>query len=94
MNCYSFYEKYQKNDNEWWKLSEGEMQNLHDDAMGEIFGWEKTTNEQNARAEAAEAERDAATQEVERLRGELVIIRKHLRRLDREIGAALGEVGL
>ena len=56
MNCYSFYEKYQRNDNEWWKLSEGEMQNLYDDAMGEIFGWEKTANEQIARAEAAESE--------------------------------------
>ena len=56
MDCYSFYEKYQQNDNEWWKLSEGEMQNLYDDAMGMLFGWEKTTNEQIARAEAAEAE--------------------------------------
>ena len=56
MNCYSFYEKYQRNDNEWWKLSEGEMQNLYDDAMGMLFRWEKTTNEQIARAEAAEAE--------------------------------------
>ena len=56
MDCYSFYEKYQQNDNEWWKLSEGEMQNLYDDAMGLLFGWEKTTNEQIARAEAAEAE--------------------------------------
>ena len=56
MDCYSFYEKYQQNDNEWWKLSEGEMQNLYDDAMGMLFRWEKTTNEQIARAEAAEAE--------------------------------------
>ena len=78
MDCYSFYEKYQQNDNEWWKLSEGEMQNLYDDAMGLLFGWEKTTNEQIARAEAAEAEvarlREAlelAEAEVERLLSEL-----------------------
>ena len=78
MDCYSFYEKYQQNDNEWWKLSEGEMQNLYDDAMGMLFGWEKTTNEQIARAEAAEAEvarlREAlelAEAEVERLLSEL-----------------------
>ena len=78
MDCYSFYEKYQQNDNEWWKLSEGEMQNLYDDAMGLLFRWEKTTNEQIARAEAAEAEvarlREAlelAEAEVERLLSEL-----------------------
>lgn len=42
----------------------------------------------------AAQERDEAMQEVERLRGELVIIRKHLRHLDRDIGAALGEATL
>ena len=36
MNPKEFLAKYQENDNEWWKLSSGDMQNLFEEAVEQL----------------------------------------------------------
>ena len=55
-----FLGRYQSDDNEWWRLEQGEAQNMFDAAVESIARL-------GTRAERAEAERDAARAEVARL---------------------------
>ena len=55
-----FLGRYQSDDNEWWRLEQGEAQNMFDAAVESIARL-------GTRAERAEAERDAALAEVARL---------------------------
>lgn len=41
MNLKEFRAAYAKNDNEWWKLSTGDMQNLFDEACEELDAKDK-----------------------------------------------------
>ena len=61
MKLSDFLGRYQSDDNEWWRLEQGEAQNMFDAAVESIAVL-------GARAERAETERDAARAEVARLR--------------------------
>ena len=60
MKLSEFLDRYQDNDNEWFALDHGEAQNMFDAAVESVAVL-------GARAERAEAERDAARQELGRL---------------------------
>ena len=61
-----FLDRYQDNDNEWFALDHGEAQNMFDAAVESIAVL-------GARAERAEAERDAVRAEVARLQREKAV---------------------
>ena len=58
-----FLGRYQSDDNEWWRLEQGEAQNMFDAAVESIAVL-------GARAERAEAERDAVRAELARMSDE------------------------
>ena len=60
MKLSEFLDRYQDNDNEWFALDHGEAQNMFDAAVESVAVL-------GARAERAEAERDAVRAEVARL---------------------------
>ena len=61
-----FLGRYQSDDNEWWRLDHGEAQNMFDAAVESVAVL-------GARAERAEAERDAVRAEVARLQREKAV---------------------
>ena len=58
-----FLGRYQSDDNEWWRLEQGEAQNMFDAAVESIARL-------GTRAERAEAERDALRDELARMSDE------------------------
>lgn len=98
MDWYEFYQKYKQNNNEWWRLSEGEMQNLFEDAAQMAVGFEKTASEQLARAEAAEAELAQLREELTVANNETARLRQKLARAAADRAAAvidnMGERGI
>ena len=66
MKLSDFLGRYQSDDNEWWRLEQGEAQNMFDAAVESVAVL-------GARAERAEAERDAVRAEVARLQREKAV---------------------